>query len=79
MIDFLLNRHIEMKVNDFVLLEILILVGIPQEFLISLILYLFYNADLLEEYNNIRLYTSATSFVNNVNILTYNKSIKQNC
>ena len=53
--------------------------GIPQGFPLSSILYLFYNADLLEIYNNIRLRTSATGFVDNINILIYSELTEENC
>ncbi len=39
-----------MKINKFILLKALILIEIPQNLLISLILYLFYNTNLLEKY-----------------------------
>ncbi len=51
-------------------------VGISQE---SSILYLFYNADLLEACNNLRLRTSVTEFVDDVSILIYSTSTKENC
>ena len=41
-------------------------------------LYLFYNANLLKSYNNIKLHFNIIKFVNNIIILTYNKLIKQN-
>jgi len=47
--------------------------------LLSLILYLFYNVNLLEAYNVIKLRTNFTDFVNDVNILTYKEFIKHNC
>ena len=65
--------------NDFVLLEAPVSVGISQESLILLILYLFYNADLLESCESLRLRTSTTGFVDDVNILTYSESTEQNC
>ena len=77
--DFLSSRRTEVKVNDFILPEALVSVGIPQGSLISPILYLFYNADLLESCESIRLRTSATGFVDDVNILTYSESTEQNC
>ena len=61
------------------LLKILISIEIPQNLLIFSILYLFYNANLLKKCDNIRLYISVTKFINNINILIYNKSIKRNC
>ena len=54
-------------------------VDIPQSSPLSPILYLFYNADLLEIYNNIRLRTSATEFVDDVNILIYSELTEKNC
>ena len=41
-------------------------------------LYLFYNANLLKLYENIKLRLNIIEFVNDINILTYNESIKQN-
>jgi len=49
-----------------------------QNFLLFLILYLFYNANLLKIYNNIKLKISFIEFVNNINILIYKKLIKYN-
>jgi hypothetical protein len=46
--DFLSGRRTEVKVNDFVLPEAPVSVGIPQGSPISPILYLFYKADLLK-------------------------------
>jgi Reverse transcriptase (RNA-dependent DNA polymerase) len=77
--DFLLDRHTEVKINDFTLSEAPVLVGIPQGSLILPILYLFYNADLLESYKSICLCMSAIGFVDDVNILTYSESTEQNC
>ena len=42
-------------------------------------LYLFYSTDLLEVYENIRLRTSSTGFIDDINLLTYSKSTEQNC
>ena len=60
------------------LLETSITLEISQDLLISLILYLFYNTDLLEKCDNIKLYTSVIEFVDDINILIYSKSIKRN-
>ena len=65
--------------NDFVLLEAPVSVGIPQESLILSILYLFYNTDLLESCESLRLCTSTTGFVDDVNILIYSESTEHNC
>jgi len=47
--------------------------------LLSSILYLFYNVNLLEACDDIRLRTNFTNFINDVNILTYKKFMKCNC
>ncbi len=54
-------------------------VNISQIFFLFLVLYLFYNANLLKMCNNIKLRISVTSFVNDVNILTYKELIERNC
>ena len=76
---FLTDRSTELRVNDFTLPESKVSIGIPQGSPISPVLYLFYNADLLETCENIRLRTSATGFVDDVNILTHSSSTEQNC
>ena len=48
-------------------------------FLLSSILYLFYNINLLKACDDIRLKTSFTDFINDINILTYKKFMKCNC
>ncbi len=54
-------------------------VDISQDSLLSLILYLFYNVNLLKACDDIRLRISFTNFINNVNILIYEEFIKCNC
>ena len=51
-------------------------VNILQNFLLFLILYLFYNADLLKICKNIKLRLNFIDFVNDISILTYNKIMK---
>jgi hypothetical protein len=51
--NFLLNKLIKFYINDFILLKSSVLINISQNSLILLILYLFYNADLLKAYENI--------------------------
>jgi len=52
--------------------------GIPQGSPISLILYLFYNADLLEESEDISLSITPMGFVDDISLLIYSKSTKRN-
>ena len=49
--------------------------GIPQGLPISPILYLFYNADLLEESRDISLSIIPTGFIDDIALLTYSKDI----
>jgi Reverse transcriptase (RNA-dependent DNA polymerase) len=76
---FLANRRTEIKVSEYTLLERTVFAGISQGLSISPILYLFYNADLLECCDSIRLRTSLSGFVDNVNLLTYGTLTEENC
>jgi hypothetical protein len=53
--------------------------SIFQKFSFSLILYLFYNADLLKIINRFDITAFDLRFVDDVNILVYEKSIENNC
>jgi exonuclease III len=77
--DFLRDRRAEIRIADFTLESRAIDAGIPQGSPISPILYLFYNADLLEICQNRRYRTNAIGFVDDVNILTYGASTEGNC
>ncbi len=66
-------------INDYMMMKRSVNVNISQNSLLSSILYLFYNVNLLEACDDIRLRTSFTDFVNDVNILTYEKFMKCNC
>ncbi len=54
-------------------------INILQNSSLSLILYLFYNVNLLEACDNIKLRINFINFVNDINILTYKEFIKRNC
>lgn len=54
-------------------------IKIFQIFYLFLILYLFYNTNLLNIYNKQITKKGAIIFVNNINILFYNTSNKTNC
>jgi hypothetical protein len=77
--DFLKDKHIEIKIADFTLKKSRVNVNISQSSLILLILYLFYNADLLSIYENLILRTSLIGFINDVNLLTYDIRAEGNC
>jgi len=52
---------------------------ISQEFLISSILFLFFNASLIEKYKALKIKIEVLDFVNDINILTYDRFIKEIC
>jgi Reverse transcriptase (RNA-dependent DNA polymerase) len=76
--DFLKDKYIEIKIADFTLEKSKIDADISQGSLILPILYLFYNADLLNIYENPILRTSLTGFIDDVNLLTYGISAEGN-
>jgi hypothetical protein len=76
--DFLKDKYIEIKIADFTLKKSRVDVNISQSSLVLLILYLFYNADLLDIYENPILRISLTGLINDVNLLTYGTSAKEN-
>ncbi len=77
--NFLRNRRIIITINDYMMMKRSVNINISQDSLLSSILYLFYNVNLLKACDDIRLRTSFTNFINNVNILIYKKFIKCNC
>ncbi len=77
--NFLRNRCIMITINDYTTMKSNMNINILQNSLLSLILYLFYNANLLKVYDDIKLRTNFTNFMNDVNILTYEEFIKRNC
>ena len=77
--NFLKDQRITITINDYTTMKCSMNIDISQDFSLSLILYLFYNVNLLEACDDIKLRTNFTNFMNNVNILTYKEFIKCNC
>ncbi len=77
--NFLRNQCIMITINDYMMMKRSVNINISQNSSLSLILYLFYNVNLLKAYDDIRLWTSFTNFINNINILIYKKFMKCNC
>lgn len=65
---FLSHRQIRIHIDGFTSEEYTLTTGIPQGSPLSLILYLFYNADLLDGYNQLQG-TTATGFIDDIAIL----------
>ena len=77
--DFLKNKNIILIIEEYTQTKRRISMSILQSFSLSSILYLFYNANLLKTYKNVKLRFNVTNFVNDINILTYSEFIKRNC
>ncbi len=77
--NFLKDQRITITINDYTTMKCSMNIDISQDSSLSSILYLFYNVNLLEACDDIKLRTNFTNFVNDVNILTYKEFIKCNC
>jgi len=77
--NFLKDQCIMIIINDYMTMKCSMNINILQSSSLSLILYLFYNVNLLEAYNDIKLRTSFINFMNDINILTYKEFTKCNC
>ena len=77
--NFLKNRNTTLIIENHTMTKRRISVNISQNSLLFLMLYLFYNANLLKLCENVRLRFNVTEFVNDINILTYNESTERNC
>ena len=77
--NFLKDQCIMIIINDYMMMKCSMNINILQSSSLSLILYLFYNVNLLEAYNDIKLRTSFINFMNDINILTYKEFTKCNC
>jgi len=77
--NFLKDQCITITINDYMMMKCSVNINISQNSLLSLILYLFYNMNLLKACDNIKLRTNFINFVNDINILTYKEFTKCNC
>jgi len=77
--NFLKDWCIMIIINDYMMMKCSVNINILQDFLLSLILYLFYNANLLEACDDIKLKINFINFVNDINILIYEEFMKCNC
>ena len=77
--NFLKNKNTKLIIEDYMMIERRINVNMLQNSLFFLMLYLFYNANLLNLCENVKLCFNIIKFVNDINILIYNKSTKRNC
>ncbi len=73
------NRHITLAIDDDTTFMRRVDADISQDSSIFLILYLFYNADILKSLKRSRYRIIAIEFVNDINILTYETNTKNNC
>jgi hypothetical protein len=76
---FLSDRYTSIKLLDFENSLEKVELGIPQGSPISPILYLFYNADLLESYEDTSLSLSPTGFADDVTLIVYSRTVERNC
>ena len=76
--NFLKNKNTTLIIKNYTMTKRKISVNILQNSFF-LMLYLFYNANLLKSCKNVKLRFNITEFVNDINILTYSELIKQNC
>ena len=74
--NFLKNKNITLIIERYTQTKRRINVNISHNSSFFLILYLFYNANLLKTSENVKLCFSVTNFMNNINILTYNEFTK---
>jgi predicted RNA binding protein with dsRBD fold (UPF0201 family) len=76
--NFMQNKHTTLKINNQSTFMNLIKIDISQDSFVSLILYFFYNADILKIFERFRYKITIINFVNDINILTYDINITDN-
>ena len=73
------NKSTTLIIEDHTIMKRKVNINISQNSSLFSILYIFYNANLLKLCENVKLRFNVIEFVNNINILMYNESTKQNC
>jgi predicted RNA binding protein with dsRBD fold (UPF0201 family) len=76
---FMQNKHITLIIDEQATFMNRVSVNISQDSFISFILYLFYNANILEIFETSRYKITIINFVNDINILIYDTSTTNNC
>jgi len=76
---FLKNRETSLIFNEQASTMHKINADISQEFFISLILFLFFNASLIEKCKALKIKIEVLDFINNINILVYDRFIEEIC
>jgi len=77
--NFLKDQCITITIDHYMMMKHSMNINVSQDSLLSLILYLFYNVNLLKACDDIKLKTNFTNFMNDINILIYKEFIKCNC
>ena len=77
--NFLKNKSIILIIENYTQTKRTTSVNILQNLLLFSVLYLFYNADLLNACDDIKLRFNFTEFVDDINILIYDEFKKRNC
>ncbi len=73
------NKNIILFIDDQTMLMSRINADISQNSFVFLILYLFYNANILKAFEISKYKITVINFVNDINILTYDISTTSNC
>jgi hypothetical protein len=77
--NFMQNKCTTLRINEQSTLMNQIKVDISQNSFVSLILYFFYNANILKVFERFKYKITIIDFVNDINILTYDINITSNC
>jgi hypothetical protein len=75
---FFCYRETTLQFDNYTLKLFHIEMGISQRSLLSLILYLFYNVNLLEIYNDTELGTSVLKYIDNINVINHETTAEEN-